>query len=480
MAVLPVDKPQERADPRVVWFAYGYALIVALCLGHFLLGLPIQLSDSFGQMLKLSASWGDLLVGEFTQRGYMRPLMWGELKLVHDLSGGSYWAWFRGAHVVEVAVLSLLYVALVRPRTVRDVIVLPLGFAVLTGMHTFQGTVREAFPLNHFMAVLLYCFAAAVLVIGEYRRWKDAAGVILFAVAALTIESGLLVWVILVGGVLVGARGMSRGGVAVLVLLLAGYFVLRFPILGVGSPELIERSSGFGFRILDPPDLLARFGPNPYPFYLYNVVCSFLSVLLSEPTGGVFRLTHQLLEGDLDAASLVTPIASIGATALVFMFIWRRRAIWLQRRFQRDDQLVILFLFLLVANAVISYPYVKDVVMSPAGAFFAVAVFVAARHALAGLPAKAPAFAGAAAVAAFAVIGSAWAVRVVGMHVSLRSAAYVERNEWAYANISLQDDGVVVTDTEAVLLRTLRDDAMFVHPPPPPLAPPLRRLLQGE
>jgi hypothetical protein len=78
------------------------------------------------------------------------------------------------------------------------------------------------------------------------------------------------------------------------------------------------------------------------------------------------------------------------------------------------------------------------------------------------------------------VIGSAWAVRVVGMHVSLRSAAYVERNEWAYANISLQDDGVVVTDTEAVLLRTLRDDAMFVHPPPPPLAPPLRRLLQGE
>ena len=94
--------------------------------------------------------------------------------------------------------------------------------------------------------------------------------------AALTIESGLLVWVILVGGFVVGARGISRGGVAALLALLVVYFVLRFPVLDVGSPDLIERSSGFGFRILDPPDLVARFGSNPYPFYLYNIVCSFL------------------------------------------------------------------------------------------------------------------------------------------------------------------------------------------------------------
>ena len=69
--------------PAVPWLAYGYGLLVALTLGHFLLGLPIQLSDSFGQMLKLPGPWSDLLYGEFTQRGYMRPLMWGELKLVY-------------------------------------------------------------------------------------------------------------------------------------------------------------------------------------------------------------------------------------------------------------------------------------------------------------------------------------------------------------------------------------------------------------
>jgi hypothetical protein len=36
-----------------------------------------------------------------------------------------------------------------------------------------------------------------------------------------------------------------------------------------------------------------------------------------------------------------------------------------------------------------------------------------------------------------------------------------------------------LTDTEAVLFRRLRNDAIFVHPAPPPLNPPLRDLLTG-
>ena len=165
--------------PAVPWLAYGYGLVVALTLGHFLLGLPIQLSDSFGQMLKLTGPWSDLLYGEFTQRGYMRPLMWGELKLVYDMSGGNYFAWFRGAHVIEVVLVVLLYVRLVRPRTYLDLMVLPLGLAVLVGLHTFQGTVREAFPLNHFLTVLIYTLLAANLLMSRpplvERRARSAA-----------------------------------------------------------------------------------------------------------------------------------------------------------------------------------------------------------------------------------------------------------------------------------------------------------------
>ena len=470
---------RAEAAPAVPWLAYGYGLAVALTLGHFLLGLPIQLSDSFGQMLKLTGSWSELLYGEFTQRGYMRPLMWGELKLVYDMSGGNYFTWFRGAHVIELVMVVLLYVRLVRPRTYVDLMALPLGLAVLVGLHTFQGTVREAFPLNHFLTVLIYTLLAANLVMSRPRWWNDVLAVSLFVVSALTIESGLLVWVILVGGWLAGARGISRGAVGVLVALFAGYFVLRFPVLGVGAPDLMERSSGFGFRILDPPELVERFGANPSGFYLYNIASSALSVLFSEPTGGVFRLTQQVLRGDLDVAAWISPVASLCATALVSTFVWRRRRAFLEWRLDRDAQLIALFVMVLGANAVISYPYTKDVVMSPAGAFLAVAVFAAARHILMWVAEVRAPRAAMIVLALLALTGATWGVRVTGTHLSLRRGAFVERNEWAYAEISLAHDGVALTDADKSLFRTLREDALFHHPAPPPLDPPLR-ILVGE
>jgi len=38
----------------------------------------------------------------------------------------------------------------------------------------------------------------------------------------------------------------------------------------------------------------------------------------------------------------------------------------------------------------------------------------------------------------------------------------------------------VLTDSESQLMRQLRDDAIFVHPPPPPLDPPLRALFASQ
>ena len=85
--------------------------------------------------------------------------------------------------------------------------------------------------------------------------------------------------------------------------------------------------------------------------------------------------------------NLVATISVDGGCSAVF--VWRRRDAWLARRFERDDQLVALFVMILAANAVISYPYTKDVIMSPAGAFFAVAGFAAVRNVLTWLPGRA-------------------------------------------------------------------------------------------
>lgn len=459
-----------------IWAAYGYAILLALVIGHFLLGIPIQLSDSFGNMLKLSMPWDDLLRNEFTQEAYLRPMLWAQLKLVYELSGGSYFAWFRGTHVVQVLLLVLMFLALVRPRTWLDAASIPFGLAVLVSMHTFTGTIREAFPINTYMTMLLFCYGAALIALASYRWWNDVLAVALFALAALTFEAGLLVWVIFIGAALIGARGVSRAGLAALVVAFAGYFYARFVLFDVGAPDLLERSSGFGFTMLDPSDLQERFGSNPLGFYAYNVITSALSVMFSEPTAGVFRVTSALLRGDLTPSVVMTVIASTSVTVLVAAFAWRRRHAWLSRRFDRDDRLVLLFIMVLAANAVISYPYTKDVIMSPAGAFLAVAACVALRSQVAALPSRLSPAASTALVAAFAVVGTTWASQFISTHLALRNAAYAERTEWAYAENSLRAEGVILTESEQALMRTLRDDAVFRRTPPPPLRLPMASL----
>jgi hypothetical protein len=56
------------------------------------------------------------------------------------------------------------------------------------------------------------CAAAVRLALLRYRWWNDVAARDLSS--PTTLESGLLVWVIVAGGYLLGMRGVSRAGVA--------------------------------------------------------------------------------------------------------------------------------------------------------------------------------------------------------------------------------------------------------------------------
>src|SRR5262245_12595307 len=233
-----------------------------------------------------------LVNGEFHQVAYLRPLGWAQLRILMDASRGHYYEWFRGWHVVQIVVLVVLFLRLVRPRTLAGAAVVPLGLAALIGIHTFAGTVRESFPVNMFLMVLICSFAAADLALGQHRVWKDIASALLFVFATLSVESGILVAVVFVAAFMVGGRGVSRVGVAMQVLLVIGYLVLRFSILHIGSPGLEERTSGYGFSRLDPSALIEKFGTRPVPFYAYNVASSLLSIVVSEPREGVWVATR--------------------------------------------------------------------------------------------------------------------------------------------------------------------------------------------
>jgi len=454
----------------VVWLSYGYAALVVVGVGYFLVDLPVQVTDSYGNLVKAAqGTLGSLVYNELYQRAYLRPLLWGQLRMLYDLSGGNYFEWFRGWHVGQVALLVVLFLRLVRPRSLSGAAAVSLGLAALIGMHTFAGTVREAFPLNMFMTILICSFAAADLALGPPRWWRDVAAALLFAFAALTVESGLLIGVIFVAAFIAGARGVSRVGITFQVLLIAGYFVLRFAVLGVGSPGLEERRSGFGFSGLEPDELVARFGSHPLPFYAYNVVSSFLSVLLSEPRGGTWSVTRGLLYGEPSLPGLVNLTASTLGTLLIGRYMWRRRHEWWARRFDRSDQLVITFVAVAAANAAISYAYIKDVILSPAGAFFAIALAVAVRHFIDSMRGVSPARA-AAAVLLLVVLSGAWAFRAIGAHLGLRTAAVKMRTEWAYVDMWLERESQPPTDPFGIeLKRHLQGDAVSKHPLRPAL-----------
>ena len=453
---------------RLTW---AYAALVVFGLAYFLVDLPVQVTDSYGNMVDATrGSLWDLVYRQFFQQGYLRPLLWAHIRVLFDVSGGAYYEWFRGWHVAQVTLLVSLFLWLVRPRGASAFAATAIGLAALVGMHTFAGTVREAFPVNTFMTILLCCFGAAAVAMGRPAWWRDPLAALILVFAALTVESGLLVAVVVVAAWLAGARGVSWRGVALQVSLIAGYLYLRFVVLAVGSPGLEERSSGFGFSRYEPDELIASFGGNPLPFYAYNVLSSIATVLFGEPRGGTFVVVRDAwLDARYFTPWSVGALATTLGTLFIVRYAWVRRREWWGLRFDRGDQLVVVFVAVTLANAVISYPYTKDVIMSPAGIFFAAALTVAVRHFLDTCH-PASWLRGATAAMLVLVLSSAWAVRAVGAHLGLRVAAASQRAEWAYVDSWLEREHTTPTEPAAIALKeALQEEAAYLHPLRPPL-----------
>ena len=453
------------AERRWEVVAYGYGLLVTAVLGYFLAGLTIQVSDSFGNLLAIQEpSLGEVLRDQLSQRGYLRPLLWGQIKTIYELSGGAYFLWFRGIHVLQVAALIGVCVLVMRPRTALDAALVPLSLAVVVGAHTFVPLVREAFPINSFLTIAITCVATLALAQRAQPRWYvDAFAVVLLAGSILTVESGVLVWIVAIAAYLVGMRGISRNAVIAMTVCVAAYMLVRMLILNVGSPSLTERASGFGFSILEPADLIRRFESRAWVFYAYNVISSIATVLFAEPKGGVWRFTWEVTMGTVHPWTLVSVVSSTAATMLIAWFAWSRRDAIRRWRLDDTDRLVVVFAGVLVANAVISFPYTKNVIMSPAGVFLGLAVYAAARAWLQAIPQRNAAIT----VVLFTVLTCGWAFRVAGNHYNLRRTAAEQRAEWVMVDSWLVRQRIALRSADARTLHdALRRDALVNHPTP--------------
>ena len=450
--------------------------------------MPVQPSDALSELLdaqaspSIATSFGNA-VGTTS---YLRPLRIAQIKAFFDLAQGRYRLVYRGFHALLIVALIWLFVRALPVESPLDAAAAAVALTVLTGLHTFLGFLREAFPINHFLEVAVFVLIALNLTLSNgglpragSRGWLiDMLAAITFAAAALTLESGVLIWVVIATAWMVGLRGVSSRGLVMVTTLLAGYFVLRFWYLDTGLPSLTERTSGFFLERLEPSELQRRFGDRAFVFYAYNVVASVLSVLFSEPRDGLFVATRAWRGSDVHPHAYLTVLSSLAMTVAM---AWAAVAWWKRRSpLGRSGRLAIVAAVVIAANAALSFSYTKDDIIAVAGVFYAMAAFAAVRAVLEYAHTGGLVRAAVVSMAMLA-LGSAWAVRSSGVHHVMSEHAFRARNDWAELPMKWQREGRWPSTAEPVaLIEGLRNDALAADVPNPQMVPEWRGLWYGD
>ncbi|MGE0391949.1 MAG: hypothetical protein AB7I25_01635 [Vicinamibacterales bacterium] len=449
-------------------WAWVLVIAVTATLGWFMTRIPIQLTDGASNMMSVvdQGAW-EVFIGKMDNQGYFRPLMWPPYVFVMQVSGGAYFAWFKAIHIAQVLVLLALFLRWLRVETTTDAVAFAFGVAVLVGGHTFPGTVREAFPINHFLVIAICVLGTAVLASEPRRRLNDAMAVLLFVYAALTIESGLLVWAAGAAALALGWRGLSRTAVALMTAGVVAYLVVRFGWFHNGTPSLVERSSGFGFGMLDAEEIQRRFGDRALVFYAYNLSAAVLTMLTAEPRGAIYYVVRGLVQGTRESWAELNAFCATGVTVLIGVTYWLRQRDW-REGLTHHDRILLMAPVLVVANAAFCYAYVKDVVLSTAGVFVAAAAAVAMREVLMRAGQGTWRRSSAVAAAALLVLSSAWAIKLVGIHFSIRKEAIAVRREWAMVDDWVaRTDGALDSPAKRRLKEALEADALRKTPVAP-------------
>jgi hypothetical protein len=478
-ATVELTRPRSsHSAPRAaVW---AVAAVLAMALAYDMWRMPVQVFDSLQEILdaQASPSVAQSFANAAGGGAYFRPLRIAQIKAAFDLSQGNYRLAYRGIHVFLIVALVWLFTRALPIESASDAAAAIFALTVLTGMHTFLGFLREAFPINHFLEMAVFALVALNLSLSRGGWWADALATVTFIVAALTLESGVLVWVVVAGAWLFGFRGVSTRGVIVVTVLLVGYFAVRFWYLDTGLPTLSERASGFLLERLEPDELQRRFGESPRLFYTYNVVVAVLSVLFSEPRDGLFVATRAWTRSDVHPHAYLAVGSSVAMTLLILVAaiaMWRRR-----RQLERPDRLVGVAALVLMANALLAFSYAKDDIITVAGVFYAIAAYAAVRRAV--VYARSGGLVRAMVVsAALLSMATAWAVRSSGVHHVVNEHAFRTRNDWAALPLEWRRQGRWPSDPRQLrLIDTLRKDALDSPMPNPNQVPEWRSRWYGD
>jgi hypothetical protein len=422
--------------------------VLAASISYGLLRMPLQVHDAIDEIMAAQRSpgvWASF-ASTLGETAYLRPLRIAETKLLFDLSGGHYFAAYKAFHIALLLAAFALFLGELSIQTWTDAAAALFALTVFTGLHTFLGFVREAFPINHFLQVAVLVLIAVRLARSRPRPAVDIAANLIFAAACLTLESGILVWVAAVALRLAGRRGISDRGLVVMTVLLGVYGVVRFVWLAP-NVQGMANASGYFFERLESSQIRDRFGAGLSRFTIYNVLASAATVLLSEPRGGVFVFLRGWSMGDVPPRMWINVISSAITTLLIVgaLVSGRRRELFV-------------FLAVLLASAVASFAYAKDEIMSVAGVFYAIAAFWAVQSLLTR-PLRAPAALLLTVLLLAASTG--WSIRTIGVNHVLRAQAFAVHNDWGAIPEAMQRRGTWPADSATRdLVLGLRDQSL--------------------
>ncbi len=471
MALDAVDTRQITGGGPWRLASFAFALVIAVGLSYFLVRMPLQVSDSVANMMGAEVRTArEILASEFGGGGtYFRPLLEFGINAAFEIgrASGRYFLTFKAIQVAQVIALLMLFTRLLRVDSVRDFSAASVAIVAVVGMHTFFSTVYELYPINTYMTILICCVLALVLSDGRRALWRDVASVALFVFALFTLETGVLVWVIALVGLAVGFRGVSMPAVALQTAALIAYVLIKFSILDNELPGLDERSASFGFGSYNQQELVAMFSDRRLTFYGANILSSIVTIFFAEPRAGLWRFLRTIVRGeDMPFAMLLNVITSTASTLLIVWFVWTRRRAWRRFSFDRNDRFVAVFFAVVVVNGVMSFPYTKDAIVSPAGVLFPLVLFVALREMLQRLERARAYPAIIVGSGALLLLSLGWTLRAAALPYGLMRTAFYYQQEWVHIDDWIVDQGLTHYDAEQRgIIGGLRSEALSMEVP---------------
>jgi hypothetical protein len=148
------DETGGQAGP----FAYAALVVFGMAASSSIRRFRSRTATGTGA--GLIGSFADLVSQHIHTRGRSSGrLLWAHIRLVHDLSWRALLRVVSRWHVGQFAVLTVLFLRsrLAADASLVDAAAIRLVSPALVGMQRSQD-VREAFPINTFMTILICCY----------------------------------------------------------------------------------------------------------------------------------------------------------------------------------------------------------------------------------------------------------------------------------------------------------------------------------